>query len=78
MAQIPSNHMQAFILGMLNGQFMKWQAEYENGNGMVKITNVVPEVDDEGNYLNVINVTLESGIVLQIRVDELTQINEEP
>lgn len=78
MAQIPTDHTQAFFLGMLNGQCLKWMAEYKEGGGIVKITDVIPQMDDQGNYLNVIDVHFESGMVLQVRVDELTEINEEP
>jgi hypothetical protein len=73
----PSNDTQAFLTGLLYGQLAKWQAEYQQGDGYLKITDVHPDMDDEGNYLNIINVTLESGLVLQVRVDELIKIDEE-
>jgi len=60
------------------GQLVKWKSEYLEGSGYLKIAEVWPDMDDEGNYLNVINVKLESGMVLQVRVDELTDIPEEP
>jgi len=59
------------------GQLVKWQAEYHQGKGYLKITDVHPDMDDEGNYLNTINVTLESGMTLQVRVDEIVEIDEE-
>lgn len=78
MAHVPGGDAQAFFIGMLLGQCLKWSAEYREGKGIIKITDAVPQVDDEGNYLNVIDVTFESGMVLQVRVDELTEIKEEP
>lgn len=74
----PSNETQAFLTGLLFGQLVKWRTEYQQGDGYLKITEVAPDMDDEGNYLNTINVTLESGLVLQVRIDELTSIDEEP
>lgn len=73
-----SNDTQAFLTGLLYGQLIRWETEYRQGKGILKITGVTPDMDDQGNYLNTINVTLESGLVLQVRVDEVTTITEEP
>ena len=62
---------------MLYGQLAKWAADFRQGSGVLKITDVTPGMDDDGNYTNIIDVTLESGLRLTVRVDEHTEIAEE-
>lgn len=73
-----SNDMQAFVTGTLLGTMVQEQAKHRAGEGTMRITDVRPDVDDEGNYLSTFTVTFESGLVLSISVNEVTEIPETP
>jgi hypothetical protein len=71
-----SNDMQAFLTGHLMGQVTIEAAKYRAGEGVMKITDVQPDRDEEGNYMSTFNVTFESGLVLSVSVNEVTEIPE--
>ena len=73
-----SNDMQAFVTGALLGSMIQEAAKYRAGEGTMRITDVRPDVDDEGNYLSTFNITFESGLVLSVSVNEVTEIQEQP
>lgn len=73
-----SNDTQALLTGMLCGFLLKESAKYRDGEGMIKITDVAPVMDDEGNYTNTITVDFESGTQLTVTVNEVTEIQEQP
>ena len=72
-----SNDMQAIVTGALCGFLYTEQAKYAAGSGFMKLTDVQPEHDDDGNYTNTIMLTFESGLRLGISVSEVTEIIEE-
>ena len=73
-----TNDTQALLTGSLIGHLMLEAGRYRQGDGFLAITDVRPEVDDEGNYLPSFMVTFKSGTVLCISVNEVTDIPEEP
>lgn len=73
-----TNDMQAFLTGHLIGSLSMEAAKYRNGEGVMKITDVRPDVDDDGNYLPTFNVSFESGLTLSVSICEVTEIQEQP
>ena len=72
-----TNDMQAFVTGHLLGALSQEAAKYRSGDGVMAITDVRPEIDDDGNYLSTIILTFESGLVLSVSVNEVTEIKEQ-
>lgn len=68
---------QALLTGMICGFLYKEHAAYRDGEGIIKITNVEPVMDDDGNYTNTITVDFESGTQLTVTVNEVTEIQEQ-
>lgn len=71
------NDTQALLTGALMAQMMKMSAEYGRNGVGIAITDVYPNIDDEGNYLNTIEVTFQSGTHLTVRVDVNTEVIKE-
>lgn len=72
-----SNDTQALLTGMLAGFLMKESAKYRDGEGIIKITDVTPVMDDDGNYTNTLIVDFASGTQLTVTVNEVTEIQEQ-
>lgn len=77
-----TNETQALVAGRLMGLMMLEAAKYNgdpNGDkgAVLAVTDVRPEMDEEGNYLPSCIVTFKSGTVLCISVNEVTDIPEE-
>lgn len=72
-----TNDMQAFVTGSLLGAMSQEAARYRAGQGVMKITDVRPMVDDDGNYLPTFLIEFESSLVLSVTVSEVTEIIEE-
>lgn len=73
-----SNDMQAILTGSLLATVIQEQARHRQGNAFMAVTDVRPEVDEAGNYTNTFFVTFESGLVLSVSVNEVTEIPEQP
>lgn len=72
-----SNDMQAFLTGHLLGLVTTEAAKYRAGEGTMKIVDVKPDLDDDGNYMSSFSVTFESGLLLSVSVNEVTEIQEQ-
>jgi hypothetical protein len=70
--------MQAFLTGHLIGLVAMEAGKYRAGEGIMKITDVRPAIDKDGNYENTFMVTFESGLSLSVSVNESTEIPESP
>lgn len=72
-----TNDSQALVAGAIMGFLATEAAKYRDGSGHFAITDVYPDVDDDGNYLSTINVRLKSGTLLSVNVAEIAEIQEQ-
>lgn len=74
-----TNDTQALVMGVLLATMTMEGAKYraQQGDALLKITDVRPHTDEDNNYLNTFAVTFESGTTLVVSVNEVTEIQEQ-